>query len=74
VSGEYPEHLLHREPVSTTTPEDRERFFGQSDTGRVHVIEAGWPDRVRTCRLHAYRLPAGQFRPCCIRPPLGRVD
>jgi hypothetical protein len=50
-------------PVSTTTPEDRERFFGQSDTGRVHVIEADWLDRMRTCRLHAYRLPAGPFRP-----------
>jgi hypothetical protein len=50
-------------PVSTTTPEDRERFFGQSGTGRVHVIEADWLDRVRTCRLYAYRLPKGSFRP-----------
>lgn len=50
-------------PVSTTTAEDRERFFGQSDTNRVHVIEADWLERVQTCRLYAYRLPAGTFRP-----------
>jgi hypothetical protein len=50
-------------PVSTTTAEDRERFFGQSAAGRVHVIESGWLDRVRACRLYAYRLPAEAFRP-----------
>lgn len=50
-------------PVSTTTAEDRERFFGQSGTDRIHVIEAGWLERVRSCRLYAYRLPAGTFRP-----------
>jgi Family of unknown function (DUF6886) len=50
-------------PASTTTAEDRERFFGQSDAGRIHVIEAGRLDRVLACRLYAYRLPAGQFRP-----------
>jgi hypothetical protein len=50
-------------PVSTTTDEDRERFFGQSGTGRVHVIESDWLDRVRQCRLFAYRLAADTFRP-----------
>jgi hypothetical protein len=50
-------------PVSTTTAEDRERFFGQSDTSRIHVIEADWLERVQSCRLYAYRLPAGAFRP-----------
>ena len=50
-------------PVSTTTAEDRERFFGQSAAGRVHVIEAGWLARVQACRLFAYRLPAEAFRP-----------
>jgi len=50
-------------PVSTTTAEDRERFFGQSGANRVHVMEAGWLDRLRACRLFAYRLPAGPFRP-----------
>jgi hypothetical protein len=50
-------------PVSTTTAGDRERFFGQSDTIRVHVIEGAWLDQVQACRLYAYRLPAGPFRP-----------
>jgi hypothetical protein len=50
-------------PVSATTPEDRERFFGQSATNRVHVTEAGWLGRMRDCRLYAYRLPVAAFRP-----------
>lgn len=50
-------------PVSTTTPEDRERFFGQSAASRVHVIEGGWLRRMQQCRLYAYRLPSGAFRP-----------
>jgi hypothetical protein len=50
-------------PASTTSTEDRERFFGQSATGRVHVIESGWLDRVRSCRLFAYQLPTGPFSP-----------
>jgi hypothetical protein len=49
--------------VSTITADDRERFFGQAGTDRVHVIEAGWLDRMHECRLHAYRLPAATFRP-----------
>ncbi len=50
-------------PASTTTAADRERFFGQGGAGRVHVIEGGWLDRVRDCRLYAYRLPAEPFSP-----------
>ena len=50
-------------PVSTTTAADRERFFGQSGAGRVHVVETGWLDRIRACRLYAYRLPTEPFRP-----------
>lgn len=50
-------------PVSATTPEDRMRFFGQSAANRVHVMEAGWLRRMQDCRLYAYRLPAGAFRP-----------
>jgi hypothetical protein len=49
--------------VSTTTPGDLERFFGQSGATRVHVIEGGWLERVRACRLYAYRLPADAFSP-----------
>lgn len=50
-------------PVSTTTADDRERFFGQSAASRVHVIEAEWLNLVRACRLYAYRLPGESFRP-----------
>jgi hypothetical protein len=50
-------------PVSTTTAEDSERFFGQSDPRRIHVMESAWLDRVRAARLFAYRLPAESFRP-----------
>jgi hypothetical protein len=50
-------------PVPTTTAADRERFFGQTAASRIHVIEAGWLDRMRACRLYAYRLPAEAFRP-----------
>lgn len=49
-------------PVAATTADDRERFFGQSAAGRVHVIEAGWLRRMQECRLYAYRLPTGPFR------------
>jgi hypothetical protein len=50
-------------PASATTPEDRERFFGQSAANRVHVIEADWLKRVQACRLYAYRLPTEVFGP-----------
>ena len=50
-------------PVSTTTPEDRERFFGHSAASRVHVMESGWLRRMQECRLYAYRLPTAAFRP-----------
>jgi hypothetical protein len=50
-------------PVSETTAEDRDRFFGQSAANRIHVIESGWLKRMQACRLYAYRLPAEPFRP-----------
>jgi len=50
-------------PKLATTPEDRERFFGQTAANRVHVMEAGWLKRMRDCRLYAYRLPVEPFRP-----------
>jgi hypothetical protein len=49
-------------PSPGTTREDRERFFGQSATSRVHVMEAGWLDRMRACRLFAYQLPIEPFQ------------
>ncbi|HTJ37017.1 MAG TPA: hypothetical protein VL738_27645 [Dactylosporangium sp.] len=50
-------------PQADTTPEDRERFFGQSAAPRIHVIESAWLDRMRDCQLYAYRFPAEPFRP-----------
>jgi uncharacterized protein DUF6886 len=50
-------------PVSTTTAEDYELFFGQSDARRVHVMEASWLERMRACRLFAYQLPTEPFQP-----------
>ncbi|MDX8141158.1 hypothetical protein SK854_03480 [Lentzea sp. BCCO 10_0061] len=32
-------------------------------TSRVHAIEYGWLERMRTVELYAYRLPASMFRP-----------
>ncbi len=50
-------------PSTRTTPEDRKRFFGQSAALRVHVMETAWLERVRACRLYAYRMPTEAFRP-----------
>jgi len=49
--------------ASTTTSDDRERFFGQGNANRVHVIESGWLARMQTCVLYAYRLPTEPFWP-----------
>lgn len=49
--------------VSSTSTEDRERFFAQTAAPRVHVIEGGWIDSVRACELYAYRLPVETFSP-----------
>jgi hypothetical protein len=50
-------------PVSTTTPADHERFFGQTAATRIHVIGNAWLERVRGCELYAYRLPNESFVP-----------
>ncbi len=50
-------------PVPTTTQQDRDRFFGQTAAGRVHVTEAGWLRRIQGCQIFAYQLPIDQFRP-----------
>jgi hypothetical protein len=52
---DYPEHLLAREPAPP--------YDGEGALSRVHVMEAGWLSRMQECRLYAYRLPAGVFRP-----------
>jgi len=47
----------------TTTPEDRDRIIGPGCGDRVHAIEYGWLEALRTTQLYAYRLPAERFRP-----------
>jgi hypothetical protein len=42
-----------------TTAADRERFLGSSLA--VIAIETAWFERMRSCRLHCYHLPADTF-------------
>jgi hypothetical protein len=46
-----------------TTMDDHERFLGPGGGDRVHAVEYGWLDRMRTVHLYAYRLPAAPFHP-----------
>ena len=46
-----------------TSAEDRDRILGPGGGRRVHAVEYGWLERMRTVRLYAYRLPAAPFRP-----------
>ncbi len=45
-----------------TTEDDRNRFFGHTASSRIHVVEHGWLDAIRNCRLWAYRLPSDTFQ------------
>jgi len=47
----------------STSDIDRDRIIGAGCGTRVHAIEYGWLDAMRTVRLYAYRLPAAPFRP-----------
>lgn len=57
----------------TTTPEDRDRIIGLGCGERLHAIEYGWLDALRTTRLYAYRLPADRFRPFGMPVPHAHV-
>src|SRR4051794_4232439 len=46
-----------------TAQEVIERFLGQSAAARVHAIECGWLERVRTARVYVYRFPSAAFEP-----------
>jgi hypothetical protein len=46
---------------STTTDDDLARFFGGDTARRVHVVEAGWLEPMRSQRVVAYRLPEETF-------------
>ena len=44
-----------------TTSEDRDRIIGAGSGSRVHAVEYGWLDAMRSVELYAYRLPADAF-------------
>ena len=46
---------------SATSDDDVTRFLGGERNRRVHVVEAGWFERVEHCRLYLYRLPPETF-------------
>jgi hypothetical protein len=45
----------------STDPADAERLLGGAS--RVHIVEEGWLERMRTTEVFAYRLPDGSFEP-----------
>ena len=47
----------------STSDKDRDRIIGAGCGDRVHAIEYGWLEAMRTTRMYAYRLPARLFRP-----------
>jgi hypothetical protein len=48
-------------PLPTTTPADRERWFGAASGRMVIAIESAWLDRLRTARLYRYLMPEESF-------------
>jgi hypothetical protein len=46
---------------SATSDEDADRFLAGDRHRRVHVIEDGWLERMRTTRVVAYRMPEATF-------------
>jgi hypothetical protein len=47
----------------TTTASDRNLILGPGGGDRVHAVEYGWLEAMRTVSLFAYRLPADRFTP-----------
>ena len=48
-------------PSGRTTADDADRFF-DGEQKRVHAIELGWLDRMRSATVVAYRMPEESFR------------
>ncbi|ADB30366.1 hypothetical protein Kfla_1263 [Kribbella flavida DSM 17836] len=46
-----------------TTTADQFRIIGEGSGTRVHAVEYGWLEAIRTVELYAYRLPAADFAP-----------
>jgi hypothetical protein len=45
----------------STDPADADRLLGGAS--RVHIVEEGWLERMRTTEVFAYRLPESSFQP-----------
>lgn len=56
-----------------TSLSDTQRILGPGGGNRVHAVEFGWLDRIRTVELFAYRLPADEFRPIGEPEPYAHV-
>jgi hypothetical protein len=56
-----PRAMAWATPESTRA--DRDRVIGPGCGDRVHAVEYGWLEALRSVRLYAYRLPANAFRP-----------
>ena len=54
-----PRAMAWRTPSTSDT--DADRIIGPGCGDRVHAIEYGWLEALRTVRLYAYRLPADRF-------------
>src|SRR5690349_19203565 len=46
-----------------STEEDRERIIGPGGGQRIHAVEYGWLEAMRTVELYAYRFDAADFEP-----------
>jgi hypothetical protein len=46
-----------------TSDADRDRILGPGGGHRVHAVEYGWLDALRTTALYGYRLPKAKFQP-----------
>jgi hypothetical protein len=49
-------------PEPSTTPADRERWFGHVQARMVIAVETRWLDRIRTTPLYRYTMPEDQFQ------------
>ncbi len=50
-------------PGPETPQEVVERFFAHTRARRIHAIESGWLERMRTASLFVYTLASGPFEP-----------
>ena len=44
-----------------TTPEDKEKFFGESTADFVIIAESAWYERIKNTTLYCYQLPGADF-------------